>query len=153
MSLTGDGDSDGKASATANQMDKISTDSEQKISIAELLENAAPSSVADEKSSRSPPSKPSRSPPSQRKAADRDGASSPSFDDAVAIAARKQQAMNDSANNGSPGQLASIAEPRHTSGSLASVARPHHIPKLDSLSKKLDDIKRNLGDGVSASFL
>jgi hypothetical protein len=27
-------------------------------------------------------------------------------------------------------------------------ALPHHIPKMEGLSSKLDDIRKNLGDGV-----
>ena len=35
----------------------------------------------------------------------------------------------------------------------ASNSRPHHIPKNDSLSRRLDEIRKNLGnDGLSAPW-
>jgi hypothetical protein len=37
-----------------------------------------------------------------------------------------------------------------SSSSLSSVARPHHLPTLDTpLSKRLDEIRRTMGDGVN----
>jgi hypothetical protein len=27
------------------------------------------------------------------------------------------------------------------------MARPHHLPKMESLSRKLDEIKKSMGDG------
>ena len=39
-----------------------------------------------------------------------------------------------------------------SSSLLSSVARPHHLPTLDTpLSKRLDEIRRTMGDGVSSS--
>lgn len=35
---------------------------------------------------------------------------------------------------------------------LSSVSRPHHIPKMDTLSRKLDEMRRNLGDEVGQLF-
>jgi hypothetical protein len=40
-------------------------------------------------------------------------------------------------------------EPGNDSPSRFSVARPHHIPKMESLSKKLDQIRMEMGDEVS----
>jgi hypothetical protein len=45
---------------------------------------------------------------------------------------------------GSSGSGLSPLQPRRTMQSL-----PHHVPKLDSLSKKLDDIRKNMGEEVS----
>lgn len=36
----------------------------------------------------------------------------------------------------------------NTGSSYLSVARPHHLPKLDSLSKRMDEIRRTMGDQV-----
>lgn len=39
-----------------------------------------------------------------------------------------------------------------SSSLLSSVARPHHLPTLDTpLSKRLDEIRRTMGDGVTSS--
>jgi hypothetical protein len=36
-------------------------------------------------------------------------------------------------------------------GNGSSLARPHHIPKLtNSLGKRMDEIRRTMGDGVGA---
>jgi hypothetical protein len=61
----------------------------------------------------------------------------------------KKALTSSSPATSSSGTPSSTLEPLRNNMRLAPQALPHHIPKMDALSKKLDDIRKTMGDEVS----
>lgn len=157
-------DPDGSTSAGDKYLDSEKSLGEEEDSDDRNIDappsRTGPSLVADEKHSSSSPSSSSSSASlagnGGRSLVDRkDHDLTATLDEAVRVAAANNAASSKTSGSGT-GTGANDAENEDGSSSssssfrnvrnISSVARPHHIPKLDSLSNKLGDIKKTLGN-------
>lgn len=76
----------------------------------------------------------------------RDGGSSKAVQ---RVAGTMNQPLESARRTGADATMTMVDRGASSSSSLSSVARPHHLPTLDTpLSKRLDEIRRTMGDGV-----
>lgn len=67
-----------------------------------------------------------------------------------AVAPSKLSVAVTSPSSKTPGDFSAMTDGKDTGSPVSrfSVARPHHIPKIDSLSKRLDQIRAEMGEEV-----
>jgi hypothetical protein len=60
--------------------------------------------------------------------------------------------INNNNNNNSNNNTNNLNSFSNVNNVIRTTALPHHIPKLESLSKKMDEIRKNIGDEVFYFF-